>query len=86
MRLVGDAAAGVEAHRPRAQPGAQVGGEVAGRAVVAGDDHGRPAHVAVGDRRDQERAQRLRDERARARLLEAGGVGVVLEMAEEGAQ
>ena len=86
VRLVGDAAAGVEAHRPRAQPGAQVGGEVAGGAVVAGDDHGRAAHVAVGDRRDQERPQRLRDERARARLVEASGVGVVLEMAEEGAE
>ena len=69
--LVGDAAAGVEAHRPRAQPRAQVGGEVARGAVVAGHDHGRAAHVAVGDRRDQERAQRLRDEGARARLLEA---------------
>ena len=85
VRLVGDAAARVEADRPRAQPGAQVGGEVARGAVVAGHHHGRAAHVAVGDRRDQERAERLRDERARARLLEPRRVRVVLEMAEEGA-
>ena len=64
VRLVGDAAAGIEAHRPRAQPRAQVGREVAGGAVVARHHHGRAAHVAVGDRRDQERPQRLRDEGA----------------------
>ena len=86
VRLVGDAAARVEAHRPRAQPGAQVGGEVARGAVVAGHHHGRAAHVAVGDGRDQERPQRLRDERRRARLLEPSGVRVVLEVAEEGAE
>ena len=86
VRLVGDAAAGVEADGPRAQPRAQVGGEVAGRAVVAGDDHRRAPHVAVGDRGDQERPERLRDERRSARLLELRGVGVMLEMAEEGAE
>ena len=41
VRLVGDAAARVEADGPRPQPGAQVGGEVARAAVVAGDDDGR---------------------------------------------
>ena len=86
VRLVGDAAAGVEAHGPRAQPRAQVGGEVAGGAVVARHHHGRAAHVAVGDRRDQERPQRLGDEGVRPRLVEASGVGMVLEMAEERAE
>ena len=86
VRLVRDAAAGVEAHRPRLEPGAQVGGEVARRAVVARDHHGRAPHVAVGDRRDQERPERLRDERARARALELRRVRVVLEMAEERAE
>ena len=48
VRLVGDAAARVEAHGPRAQPRAQVGGEVAGLAVVAGDDERRaPAAAAA---------------------------------------
>ena len=84
--LVGDAAAGIEAHGPRAQPGAQVGGEIAGGAVVARHHHGRAAHVAIGHRRDQERPQRLRDEGVRPRLVEASGVGVVLEMAEERAE
>ena len=84
--LVGDAAAGVEPHRPRAQPRPQVGREVAGRAVVAGHDDGGAAHVAVGDRRDQEGTQRLRDERARPGMIERGSVGMVLEMAEEGAE
>ena len=86
VRLVGDAAARVEADGARLEPGAQVGGEVAGRAVVAGDDDGRAPHVAVGDRRDQERAQRLRDERGSARLVELRGVRVVFEMAEERAE
>ena len=51
VRLVGDAAARVEAHGPRLQPRAHVGGEVARVAVVAGDDERRPARVAVGERR-----------------------------------
>ena len=38
VRLVGDAAARVEAHRPRGEPVAQVGGQVARLAVVGGDD------------------------------------------------
>src|SRR4051794_18758482 len=86
VRLVGDAAARVEPHRARLEPRAQVGGEVARRAVVAGDHHGRAPHVAVRDRRDQERPERLRDERARARGLELRGVRVLLEMAEERAE
>jgi hypothetical protein len=84
--LVGDAAAGVEAYGPRAQPGAQVGREIARGPVVPRHHHRRAPHVAVGDGRDQERAQRLRDEGARARLIEPSGVGMVLEMAEEGAE
>ena len=86
VRLVGDAAARVEAHGARAQPGAQVLGELAGGAVVAGDDDRGLARVALRDRRDQVRAQALRDERPGARLGEPRGVGMVLEVAEEGAQ
>ena len=86
VRLVRDAAARIEAHGARPQPGAQVGGEVARGPVVARDDHRRPARVAVGERRDQVRAQRLRDERLRAGLGQPGGVRVALEMCEEGAQ
>ena len=48
MGLVGDAPARVEADGPRAQPRAEVGGEVAGRAVVARDDHGGAPRVALG--------------------------------------
>jgi hypothetical protein len=86
VRLVRDAAAGVEAHRARPQPRAQVGGEVARRAVVAGDDDGGPARVAIGERRDQVRPQRLRDERARPRDRQRVGLRVALEMGEEGAK
>ena len=86
VRLVGDAAARVEADGARSQPRAQVGGEVAGGAVVAGDDDRGAPRVAVGDGRDQVRPERLRDERGRARLGEPGRVGMTLEMAEEGAQ
>ena len=86
VRLVGDAAARVEADGARAQPRAQVGGEVARGAVVARDDDRGAPRVAVGDGRDQVRPQRLRDERGRARLGEPVGVGMALEMAEEGAQ
>ena len=38
VRLVGDAARGVVAHAPRREPRAQVGRQVARRAVVADDD------------------------------------------------
>ena len=64
MRLVGDAAAGVEAHRPRVQPGAQVGREVARLAVVAGDDQRRPHALLVGQRGQHVGPQRRRDEGA----------------------
>ena len=84
--LVGDAAARVEAHGARAQPRAQVGGEVARGAVVARHDHGRAAHVAVGERGDQERTQGLRDEGGAALVGQPGGGGIVLEMGEEAAK
>ena len=80
VRLVGDAAARVEADGPRAQPRAQVGGEVARGPVVGRDDDRRAARVAVGDGGDQVRPQRLRDERVRVRLGQPGGVRMVLEM------
>ena len=83
MRLVGDAAARVEADGPGAQPGAQVGGEVARRAVVAGDHDGGPPRVALGQRRDHVRPQRLRHERARVRRRQRFGVGVQIELGEE---
>ena len=83
VRLVGDAAARVEAHGPRAQPGAQVGRQVARRAVVAGHHDRRAAHVAVGQRGQQVRPQRLRDEGGAALVGQLRGRGVVLEMGEE---
>jgi hypothetical protein len=63
VRLVGDAARGVVADRPRVQPGGEVAGQVAGRAVVGRDDDGRavvarrPGH-AVEQGGEQERPQR----------------------------
>ena len=50
VRLVGDAAARVEADRPRREPGAHVGGELERLAVVTGDDD-RGAPVASRRRR-----------------------------------
>jgi hypothetical protein len=87
VRLVGDAAARVEAHGPRRQPRGHVGGEVARLAVVAGDDE-RRARVGVGQRRREVRAQRLRDERAdgRGRVLQGDAVGRVVEVLEQGAE
>ena len=86
VRLVGDAAARVVADRPRSQPGPQVLREVARGAVVAGDDHGGPPHVAIGQRGDHERAQRLRHERRPALVGELRRRGVVLDVTEEGAE
>ena len=85
VRLVGDAAARVEAHRARREPGAQVGGELERLAVVAGDDDRRAAGGervvdAVEQRRDEVGAQRARDERAAALAREARAGGVVLEL------
>ena len=86
VRLVGDAAARVEAHRPRVQPGAQVGGEVAGLAVVAGDDERRPRAVLVGDRGEHVGPQRRGDERRAAVARERRAVVGVGEMGEQWAQ
>jgi hypothetical protein len=86
VRLIGDAAARVEADGPRAQPRPQVGGELARGPVVGHHDHGRAAHVAVRDGGDQVRAQRLRDERVGVRLGEPGGVRMLLELGEERAK
>ena len=67
VRLVGDAAAGVEAHRARLEPGAQVGGEVAGLAVVARHHERRAVGMrALGERRDEVGPHRLRHERTAA--------------------
>ena len=78
VRLVGDAAARVEAHGPRAQPCAQVRREVACAAVVAGHDDRRAAHIAIGQRRQQVRPQRLRDECETALVGEARCLRIVL--------
>ena len=86
VRLVGDAAAGVEAHGPRVQPGAQVGGEIARLAVVAGDDERRPRAVLVGERGEHVGAQRCRHERRAAVAREGRAVGGVGEVCEERAQ
>ena len=86
VRLVGDAAARVVAHGARAQPRAQVLREVTRRAVVARDHDGRAPHVAIGQRGDHERPQRLRDERRAALVGQLRGRGIVLEMVEEAAE
>ena len=62
-RLVADAAARVEADGPRGQVGLQVGGQVARRAVVAGDDERGAAGLEVEQAREQIRAQAGRRER-----------------------
>ena len=78
VRLVGDAAAGVEAHRPRLEPRAQVGGEVARLAVVARHHERRAVgRRALGQRRDEVGAHRLRHERAAAVGDQRGAVGVL---------
>src|SRR4051812_5248828 len=90
VRLVGNAAARVEAHRARGEPVAEVGGEVARLAVVAGDDDGRSAAGdgvvdAVQERRNQVRAQARGDERAAAVAGEGDAAFVRCELSEEGA-
>ncbi len=57
VRLVAHAARRVEAHRPRRQEGPQVGGEVAGGAVVAGDHQRRAVGLGVEQRGEQVGAQ-----------------------------
>ena len=86
VRLVGDAAARVVADRPRRQPRLQVGGEIARGAVVADDDERRPPRVLVGERGDDERPQRLADERGPALVGQLGGGGVVLEVVRKAAE
>ena len=67
VRLVGDAARRVEAHPTRPQPGAEVAGELAGGAIVGGDDDGGSRLIRMGEQRgDQERAQRRGAERLAA--------------------
>ena len=87
VRLVGDAARGVEAHRARAQPGAQVGRQVPRAPVVAGDHQRRAIRIqqalGVDQRRDQVRAQRRGDERVAAIARERGGGGVVVGVGEK---
>ena len=78
VRLVRHAAAGVEAHRTRVEPRAQVGGEVARLAIVARDHErravgGRP----LGQRGHEIGPHRLRHERAAAIGDERGAVGVL---------
>ena len=90
VRLVGNAAARVEAHRPGREPVAQVGGEVARLAVVGRDDQRGPSGhrtvEAVEQRADDVRAVGGGDERAATVAREARAVGVVGEMGEEGAK
>src|SRR3954454_8815388 len=91
VRLVRDAAARVEAHGARGEPVAQVGGEVARLAVVAGDDERGPAARegivdAIEEAGDQVRAQARGDERAAALLGERDAVGTRGELSEEGSQ
>ena len=83
--LVGDAAARVQADRPRVQPRAQVVRQLARLAVVAGH-HERRLRVGVGERGDDVRPQRLGHERTPAVPLETGRAGVFVEVGEEGAE
>ncbi len=62
MGLVLDPACGVQAHFARAQESAQVGGQIAGRAIVAGHHQRGPVRVGVEQRGEQEWAQPGGDE------------------------
>ncbi len=89
MGLVGDAARGVVADRPRREPRTQVGREVARRAVVAHHDQGGTCargRVDVGERGDQVCAQRARDERVATVAREPLGRLVLVDQPEQGAQ
>ena len=78
VRLVGHAAAGVEAHGPRLEPRAQVGGEVARLAVVARHHERRAVgRRPLGQRGHEVGPHRLRHERAAAIGDERGAVGVL---------
>ncbi len=86
VRLVRDAAARVEAHAPRREPGSEVGREVARVAVVAGDDEERLPGILVRERRDHVGLERGADERTAAPAGEGGGLRVVGGVGEEGAE
>ncbi len=80
VRGVASAARGVEADAARRQVGAQVGGQVASRAIVGADQQGGAlgeAAIVLEQRRQQQRPQRLRgadlDRRARARRAHLAG-------------
>ncbi len=80
VRLVANAARRVEAHRPGCAVRAQVEGQVARHAVVAGDHERGPAADPgrVEQRRDQERPQR--GGRERALRLFRGSTGEALDV------
>ena len=86
MRLVGDAAAGVVADAAGRQPGLQAGRQIPRRPVVAGDHDRRSGGVAVQQRRDQIRPQRLGYERLAAVARQRSGLRIVVGMGEEGAE
>ena len=83
MRLVGHATARVVADRPRLEPRPKPGREVAGGPIVAGDDDRGLAGIAVQERGDQVRPERLRDERPPAVAGEQACLLVVVCMGEE---
>ena len=66
VRLVGDASARVVTDGPGLQPGAEPRREIASGPVVPRDDDRRALGVAVEQRRNQVRPQRLGDERSTA--------------------
>ena len=89
VRLVGDAPRGVVAHAPRRQPGAQVRGHVARRAVVADDHERRPRPLggpAVRERGDRVGPQRGGDERVAALARQALCRCVFLDQPQQRAQ
>ena len=79
MRLIGDPARRVEADAPGRQPGAQVTGEVASRAVVAYHYERRVRGISVGERGDDVRTQRGGHERVAALASQPHGAGVLVE-------
>ena len=74
VRLVANPARRVEADAARGEEGLQVGGQVAGAAVVARHHEGGPLRLGVQQRGQQIRTQALRHEHAlRLAALTGGG-------------
>jgi hypothetical protein len=86
VRLVGDPPRRVEANRSGRQPGAQVHGQVARGAVVAGHHQRRASWSLVEEGGDQVRAQRGGDVGTAAVARQCGGGRVVGGVVKEGSE